>query len=384
MGTPTNALPELIAKDVIQELLRTKGFARATNIVSPKVTAQYHGIYFITLPPSDKTLGHSELVLRVSGRHLPGIKTRNEVGIMTWIARNTTIPIPDLVAYDATESNPIAYEYTLLSRVAGATLSDIYESLDDTQQDHILDQLIDYLCQLQAHPWDGIGGLALDDAEGVVLAQVVDETSWQVPDVMEYWPPGETVHSLNIKGPYRTYIEYITAQIEQSIRLIQIHKKLEFMCDAIPRLEAFIAVLPQHADELNKVPLRLAHKDLHFANMLFDTSSNMITAILDWEFAGIVPFTQWNPRRAFLWNGVEDEKSMVEKKKWMDLFEQRCAQKSILLLEEAKFVSPLQESMHKVANFLRAILEVTPRGQKQDKVSEWKATVLENIGQFGV
>ncbi|WKT50435.1 hypothetical protein QSH57_015383 [Fusarium oxysporum f. sp. vasinfectum] len=75
------------------------------------------------------------------------------------------------------------------------------------------------------------------------------------------------------------------------------HEKLAFMRDTIPRLEAFVTALPKHANELNLVKLRLAHKDLHFANIIFDPLLGKITAILDWEFAGVVPYPQWNPEK---------------------------------------------------------------------------------------
>ncbi len=384
MGTPADALPPPIAEDAIQALLRAVGLPEATTIVSPRVTAQYHGIYLISLPHSDRSHGHSELVLRVSGRHLPTIKTKNEIGVMTWLSKNTTIPIPDVIAYDASEENPIAHEYTLLSRARGVTLSDVYESLDDGQITQILDQLIDFLSQLHAHPWEGIGGLTLSDEGEPVLAQVVDETFWQVPDVEQFWPQGETVASLNIRGPYRTYVEYVSAQVQQYARLIRVHDKLEFMRSILPRLEAFVAVLPRHSDELNKVALRLAHKDLHFANLLFDPSSGSITAVLDWEFSGVVPFPKWNPGRSFLWNGRDDEKSADEKQRLTRLFQERYDERKVSLLEDANFSSPRQESMQKVADYLRAIVEVSPRGQRQDLVHGWKATVLQNLEPFDV
>lgn len=73
---------------------------------------------------------------------------------MAWIAKNTTIPVPAVLAYDNSNANPIAHEHTLLSRVEGVTLSEIYQSSDEHQIDSILDQLADFLAQLHAHDWD--------------------------------------------------------------------------------------------------------------------------------------------------------------------------------------------------------------------------------------
>ncbi|KAF4987517.1 hypothetical protein FDECE_15392 [Fusarium decemcellulare] len=383
MGTPADHLPLAISEDAINELLQTTGLPRATAIAKPKVTAQYHSIYFVTLPHAKKSHGHSELVLRVSGRHLPAIKTMNEVGVMTWLSKNTAIPLPEVIAYDASVHNAIGHEYTLLSRVQGVTLSDMYESLSDEQIAQILDQLIDFLCQLQAHAWEGIGGLVLDEQGEAKPAPVLDETFWQVPDIEALWPKGETTSTLNIGGPYPTYVDYISAQVLGNIRLIQTHDKLKFMRDMVPRLKSFEAALHTHADELNRVKLRLAHKDLHFANMVLDVSSGRITGILDWEFSGVVPFTKWNPRRSFLWNGRVDATSEVEKKRLLGLFTQRCKEKDNSLLEDPNYTSSLQKSMQEAADYLRAIVEVSPRDQRQDKVQGWKETVLENIARFG-
>ncbi|KAI1414052.1 phosphotransferase enzyme family-domain-containing protein [Hypoxylon sp. FL1857] len=383
MGTPQDYLPKTIAHDAINDLLVSINLPKATSIAPAKVTAAYHSIYMVSLPSNEKT-SHRELVLRVSGNHLPHIKTANEVGVMTWISKNTTIPIADLVAYDDSNSNPIAHEYTLLARVGGETLSDIYSTLDEGQINGILDQLADILVQLHAHGWREIGGLNLDAEGKVHPAQVVDETFWTVPD-LGLWPLGETIASLNISGPYASYTDYVSAQIRQYIRLIQLHDKLAFMRGDIPRLEAFLAAISSQATELNRTKLVLAHKDLHFANVLYDKGTGRITAILDWEFSCVVPFQQWNPRRAFLWNGQDGEGSMTEKKRLWELFTARCKERNIAsFLEDAEYTSPLQEAMQRVADFLRAIVEVSPRDQRKELVPSWRATVLENIARFDV
>ena len=381
MSTPAEHLPGFILDNTINELLASISLPKASKIVPANVTADYHSIYFITLP-SKKKQSYTDLVLRVSGHHLPRIKTINEVSIMSWVSKNTTIPIPEVIAYDASVDNPIAHEYTILSRAEGETLSDVFTTLNEEQIRGILDQLIDILGQLHAHKWDAIGGLHINAQGEIVLAPLVDETFWQVPD-LKLWPETETVDSLNIAGPYRNYVDYVCAQIRHYIRLISIHDKLAFMRADIPLLEAFVATLPRHAAELNNTKLRLAHKDLHYANMLYDTTSSRITAVLDWEFSGIVPFQQWNPRRAFLWTGKAGEEGAREKAWLQLLFTDRCNERGVVLLDDAAFTSPLQEAMQNVVDFVRAIIEVLPRDQRKDLVPSWRATALENMARFG-
>ncbi|ENH70852.1 hypothetical protein FOC1_g10003305 [Fusarium oxysporum f. sp. cubense race 1] len=331
MGTPADHLPPPISEDAINQLLQVLRLPRASAIDNPRMTAQYHSIYFTTHPPIELSRGHYELVLRVAGNHLPNIKTKNEIGVMTWLSKNTTIPLPEVIAYHDSADNPVGPEYILLSRIQGVALSDVNDRLSDEQMNQILDQLIDLLTQLQAHPWDGIGGLTLDDHGEVQLGPMVDETFCQVPDIEALWPERETVATLNIGGSYETYVDYITAHVVKYIRLIQTHEKLAFMRDIVPRLETFVAALPKHANKLNNVKLHLAHKDLHFANMMFDPLPGKITGILDWKFAGVVPY----------------------------------------------------EDIQRAVDFLRAIVEVSPRGQRQELVQGWKDMVLENIAKFG-
>jgi hypothetical protein len=381
MGTRAQHIPAAISDNAINELLASIGLPKATHIVPTKVTAEYHSIYMITVPSNVKS-PHTNLVLRVSGNHLPKIKTKNEVGVMAWISKNTTIPIPGVVAYDASVDNPLGYEYTLLTRVEGETLSDIYLTLDKEQLEGVVDQLIDILDQLHNHEWAAIGGLNIDEQDRIVVAQVVDETFWQIPD-LGLWPT-ETVTSLNIAGPYQNYVDYVSAQIRQYIRLIEIHDKLAFMRNDIPRLKAFLAILPRHSTELNSTKLRLVHKDLHFANVMYEKTSGKITAILDWEFSGVMPFQQWNPRRSFLWTGQEGEAGAREKANLLELFTERCQKRNVTFLNDAVFASQLQEAMQTVADFVRAIVEVSPRDQRSDLVSSWRTTVLDNVAQFDV
>lgn len=389
MSTPIDYLPEPLSEDTINKLLVSIGLPRASSIVSPKVTAQYHAIYRVKVPPNDKS-PHTDLILRVSGNHLPKIKTDNEVGVMSWVSQHTSIPVPDIVAYSAATANPLGHEYTLLSHCKGDTLSEIYPSLTELQLEQILDQLIDVLEELHKHEWYQIGGLRQlkrkrHEKQGkIVVSRVLDETFWQVPDIVKVWPPGSTVDSLNIGGPYRSYVTYITAHIRKYIKLINNHQSLKLLHNFVPRLEAFMKVLCKHSSELNNVKLRLAHKDLHFANMLYDVASGKLTAILDWEFSGVVPMTKWNPRRAFLWNGRDDEASGQEKQRLMDMFTRRCEDRGLKILADSSFTSPLQESMQKVVDLVRAITEVAPRGQRKELVQSWVVQVSENLSHFGV
>ena len=379
LGSPASHIPSKISDASIIALFKSIGLPQPHEIKRARVKAEYHAIYFMSLN-SPKP---EQLVLRVSGPHLPKIKTENEAAIMQWVSKNTTIPIPRVTRYDSSTENPIRHEYILLSRDLGQSASDVYAEIDNAQVEAIIDQLIDVLVQLHTHEWPGIGGLKINDIGDIELGPVIEETFWQVPDIIKYWPPGETVETLNVGGPFDTYVEYISAHVRKYIHMIIVHEKLAFMLEHVPRLESFLVALDQNAEELNRVKLRLAHKDLHFANILYDMSTGRITSILDWEFSGVVPFTRWNPSRAFLWNGQDDETSLAEKCHLYAVFLERCETRGINIPKDASCSSPGQEAMQEATTYLRAITEVAPRGEKADLV-KWKDEVLRRISFFGV
>ncbi|KAK8136688.1 hypothetical protein PG984_004628 [Apiospora sp. TS-2023a] len=388
-----DAWPRL-SEESIAKLSQTLGLPIPTSIKPLKVTAEYHSIYLLRyeglehqIPDAraDPDDGSVTLVLRVSGRHLPRVKTMNEVGVMTWVRQNTTIPVPSIVRFSASTDNPIGYEFTLLERAPGASIDAIYHTLSDDDKKNVVEQLMGFLVQLHSKPWQGlVGGLVLEENGAVSPGAPLEETFWQVPDIEKYWSgEEENPESLNPlgNGPFDSYTSYAAAAIGCYIYAIERHPSLERFRAMVPRIQRLISAITseRYKPELDSVKYVLAHKDLHFANIMCDpTSPGMpITAVLDWEFSGIVPATRWNPTRAFLWNGRrEDPQSKEEQSRMEKLFEAVCIEKGgtlgLGLLEDVKS-NGLQASMQTAVDHIRAIVEVCPRGQAQDKVDAWRA-----------
>lgn len=407
---PKNHLPPSIPQETIHVLLAGLGLPPAASITALDVTADYHVIYRIQLitpvPPGmvfvarkDNGSRTNDLILRVAGNHLPEIKTRNEIGVMAWLSSNAAaaraIPVPDVVAYDATSDNLLGHEYTLLSQAPGKTLRDVWPDLNPTQRDAVLGQLVDVLMALHgSETWTHIGGLNVGDDGQVVPARVVDESFWQTGD-LPLWPAGETVTTLNLAGPYASWTVMVAAQVRHYVRLIGLHESLAFLQDSlVPRLLAFAGLLESPAThpadwKLVETRLVLTHKDLHFANLLYDPDKG-ITAVLDWEFAGVVPGPLWNPRRAFLWPArTEDPDSSAKTRQLVAQFEDKVRARNdptttALLLDAQKYASPQQEAIQDVADYLRALVEVCPRGLRADRVDNWVAIVHKNLDVFRV
>lgn len=395
MGTPASYLPPELSAHSIAELAESLGLPIPTKVEPLRVAADYHSIYLLhyeekisgEIPARANPDGSVTLVLRVSGRHLPRIKTLNEVGVMAWVSGNTTLPLPSIVRFSEGEDNCIGHEFTLLEKAPGTSIDKIYDSLSDRDKRNILEQLVEFLSQLHAKPWvpGRVGGLISQDAT-ISPGPPLEETFWQAPDIEKYWPE-ETIESLNpLSSSFDSYVSYVVAALECYIHAIESHHSLERFRIMLPKMRQFVLAIQsdQYISQLNDVKYILAHKDLHFANIMCDPtiSGIRITAILDWEFSGTVPATRWNPSRAFLWNGKRDAESKEEHSRMEALFEAICHEKGATdLLDDVK-PNALQKELQTAVNHIRAIVEVCPRNQAQDKVEGWRGVAEAAMDTF--
>ncbi|CAI7638496.1 unnamed protein product [Penicillium glandicola] len=370
MGTPDSYLPPALSAETITSLILSLDLPAPSSIEPLQVNAAFHSIYLIHfasvqgITTRENKDGTVTLVLRVSGRQLPAIKTRNEVGVMTWIGKHTSIPVPAIIRVDQ-----------------------IYATLSDEIKTQMVHQLTDYLIELHAQPWrEGyVGGLTLTPTGEIALGPPIDENFWQTPDLDKYWSASagvkstETLESLNpisAEG-FSSYTAYTNGCLERYLHAIEVHPSLEPYRDLIPQIREFMAQLRRQDNqkELNRVAYIMAHKDLHFANIMCDPDQQgcPITAVLDWEFSGVVPGPRWNPPRAFLWNMKWDPYDKAEQSRMEQLFEQTCHEKGAEHILEQTQLNAKQEMMQTAVNHIRAIVEVCPRGQAQDRVAHWRA-----------
>ncbi|KAJ5754132.1 uncharacterized protein N7511_008285 [Penicillium nucicola] len=238
MGAPDTILPPALSAETITSLILSLDLPAPSSIEALQVQATFHSIYLIHFNSAQYIPVHKDgpatLVLRFSGRHLPGIKTRNEVGIMTWIHKHTSIPVPAIIRYDATENNVIRHEFTLLEKASGISVDQIYATLSDEIKTQMVHQSTDYLIELHTprQPWrDGyVGGLTLKPTGEITLGPPIEENLWQTSDLDKFWSTSagvkstQTLESLNVipAEGFSSYTAYTTGSLERYIHVIEI------------------------------------------------------------------------------------------------------------------------------------------------------------------
>jgi hypothetical protein len=366
-----------VEEQAIRNLLFSLDLPHPEAITPLRATAAYHAIYIIDFPrhvlyellpaTTRNSNGTISLVLRVSGDHIRSSKTLNEVAVMKYVRNHTAIPVPAVVRYDASWNNPLGREYTLLERVRGRSVDTMYDELSEDVKIRLVKQLTDILLTISQKDWSHVGGLRMTANGEYEPGPVMEDTFWMLPDIKKYWGDTETVETLNPKGPYANQVTYVQAYLQCFIHAIQRHHTLAWLRDLNIRLQKLMELVPDMPG-LFETRLILAHKDLHFCNVMA-TEDGLITGIIDWEFAGIVPANRWDPVKAFLWNGKETSQAKEEKERLRPYFE---AELNATSAERWWTVDPNVEIVWDVIRYVRALIEVCPKGQQQDKVGDWR------------
>ncbi|GKT42602.1 uncharacterized protein ColSpa_02783 [Colletotrichum spaethianum] len=398
MDDPAAHLAPLLTPDDLLAFTASLSLPPPTQTEPLTVTAAFHRIYLLHFPPSAaadlaparaNADGTITLVLRVSGRHLPRVKTENEVAMMRWVRENTSVPVPAVIRWDSGCANVLGCEFTLLERVPGRSANAVIWALGETQRKMMVGEIVRFLAELwekSAFVWKHVGGLRVDETGEIVPGPVVDEWFWMAPDVERYWAGGEeSPETLNpIGGAFSGWAEQLDKSVEKYVYAIERHPSLEWMRDLVSRLGAYRLYVREYAGELNDTRYVLAHRDLHLANVMVD-EEGAVTGLLDWEFGGVVPGPRWDPPNAFLypWGG-EGNEAKDEREQMRGWAREICQEKGIELeVVTGVPYQGIQEPAQRVVNFTRAICEVCPKGEGE-KAKAWRGSLESELTKLGL
>ncbi|KAF7509386.1 hypothetical protein GJ744_008109 [Endocarpon pusillum] len=75
------------------------------------------------------TTTQGDYVMRVALPVHPRFKTLSEVAVLEYLQKVTPIPIPEVLSFDASRRNELGFEWILMNRIPGSSLSESWDSI---------------------------------------------------------------------------------------------------------------------------------------------------------------------------------------------------------------------------------------------------------------
>lgn len=236
-------------------------------------------------------------------------KTASEVATMRFVQKNTSIPVPAVLGYEALNDNALQFEWMLIQYMPGTVLEQSWRKmLLSTKKDlvkklaHFQSELFSYTPRFQA-----IGNLYQKSPESSEI-----EIDSLVSMGFFWGDRGAPSRAQDInRGPFRNSHQWLSTRLDlvlqdQATILAKSNDEdeIEDAKTAQNLAERLLALLPSifRADEAVESTI-LYHDDLHESDIVIDESGN-ITAVLDWECVSFFPLWMACQPPALLNGGV--------------------------------------------------------------------------------
>jgi hypothetical protein len=103
----------------------------------------------------DCSKGH--FIFRVTLPVAPSVKTQSEVATVTFVRKNTTIPVPRMLAHDANLRNELGFEWILMECMEARPLHDVWHAISWLKKALLVMQTVDLMTQLFQREMPNIG-----------------------------------------------------------------------------------------------------------------------------------------------------------------------------------------------------------------------------------
>ncbi|KIJ41737.1 hypothetical protein M422DRAFT_31690 [Sphaerobolus stellatus SS14] len=254
----------------------------------------YNVVRFLLLGDENGT----EIVARVPYRPEDGMtderaealgrRIASEVATMEYVAEQTKIPVPRVIAHNIEkDGDGVGSPYILMSKMDGAPLSSLWDDMEDEKREVILRQVVDILLQLSSVRFDSIGALFKGDGN--------TKPAWYIEPQLSVLDIDDFSVLRAISGRlYSNALDYWTSYANANLERIDkedfghVNKSYGYVMAWFLR-----SLIPTLFDtSLDTKGFSLSPGDFHSQNIMVthaDTSSPRITAVIDWEFTSTDP-----------------------------------------------------------------------------------------------
>lgn len=119
----------------------------------------FNKLYNISYPDH-----HTSYLFRVTLPIEPYYKTESEVATISYLRANTSIPVPQVFAWDSDRSNELHFEWILMAKLDGVPLSGVWRKVPWDKKLELTATIAGMIKQLRDHKFNRIGGLYFKSA----------------------------------------------------------------------------------------------------------------------------------------------------------------------------------------------------------------------------
>ena len=152
-----NTIKSLAKRHLVTEL--PDSFDDTRLEVSFFTEGGFNKLYNISYPDH-----HTSYLFRVTLPIEPYYKTESEVATIAYLRANTSIPVPQVFAWDSDGSNELHFEWILMAKIDGVPLFDVWRKVPWEKKLELTGTIAAMVKQLHDRKFNGIGGLYFKSA----------------------------------------------------------------------------------------------------------------------------------------------------------------------------------------------------------------------------
>ncbi|KAH6844627.1 hypothetical protein B0I37DRAFT_311689 [Chaetomium sp. MPI-CAGE-AT-0009] len=165
----------------------------------------FNKVYVVTFPEKQK-----EVIARVTLPVDPKWKTLSEVATLRWVRENTSLPVPEVISYQADRNSAIGFEWMVMSKMPGRSLRDRWRDVAFSAKEEIVRRLAVFCSDTFRAQLRGIGNLFLDDTRPSPGNSAQDCGSFRLQRIVStefIWD--RHVHAQVSRGPFQSSRDWL-------------------------------------------------------------------------------------------------------------------------------------------------------------------------------
>ncbi|RFU32943.1 hypothetical protein B7463_g3395, partial [Scytalidium lignicola] len=256
-----------------------------------------------------------EVVVRVTLPVDPAWKTLSEVATLKWVRENTSLPVPEVLAYRADRSSTIGFEWIIMNKIPGKPLAEVWGDISFSAKETIVRQLALFCSNTFQKQMHGIGNLFPRQTLKTPCVKLASASHLQYPcpfhvqkivSAAFIWD--NRIHQDVFRGPFTSSKDWLFARLmlvdnDYRSRLNRIQnitnsddeeEEEEYEVEELEHIMDIILRLKSRLDEFfptknsQPEPSMIFHDDLSRSNILVD-QDGVLTAVVDWECVSALP-----------------------------------------------------------------------------------------------